>query len=671
MVSKDKKLPGEDLIAGAARADVPIRSMDEEEMLRLRPLGEEQRERELIWRLIQTRNRESLLKAFATNSWTAWDLIATVAASDDPALAALVPELATTLASLLEDQTLKERTVVRLHLREALASTTRDPRERSEAIAVVLREAATLPENTRADVLRSVVSSFKPLEVMPNLIRFLPVARRHGPGVLQDFLGSIDSLIEHGFAVYDDKPALARDCRDTTLSLIAELLLKDDTHDESLVEQVAGIVRARATTLGEGLHPVIEKLAKASNVAVKLMAWPICGKVLSSPDQAELGLIDAPAAKWVIEHLSGEEEHPWTWRVYVHILRCSKDKDQRIAAAGRLGAYGPTSMQDPLPDDVKEVLDLLDDVFNRSEYPELRKAAKAALDLNRAGGVKAAGETRTIICDHDWESSAALSSACIVDLGEPPKLLILTDLLIAPSPAQTSSVVRINASQEVSRGSAAAPSPDLDLAAAEFGGSAALAQGVQDVTQYATDPARIAGLKALITFLSSNIEPVVEMFRQPLLRYSREWPDFIPALVRILDRLRAKLVAMNPVSINEQPPAPGADGGTHGQGLSAGTAGQVGNGVTEESAPVAANQGEGGAATIEEAIKRMLSTYYTPIKAGELLKLSDRTIREHCESRTIRAIQVGRDWYISPQAVEDFARNPPRRGPKPKRGSSL
>ena len=63
-------------------------------------------------------------------------------------------------------------------------------------------------------------------------------------------------------------------------------------------------------------------------------------------------------------------------------------------------------MQDPLPDDVKEVLDLLDDVFNRSEYPELWKAAKAALDLNRAGGVKAAGETRTIICNHDWESSA-------------------------------------------------------------------------------------------------------------------------------------------------------------------------------------------------------------------------------------------------------------------------
>ena len=81
-----------------------------------------------------------------------------------------------------------------------------------------------------------------------------------------------------------------------------------------------------ATTLGGGLPPVIEKLAKASNVAVDLMAWRICGKVLTSPDQAELGLIDALAAKWVIEHLSGEEEDPWTWRVYDHIVRLQRKK---------------------------------------------------------------------------------------------------------------------------------------------------------------------------------------------------------------------------------------------------------------------------------------------------------------------------------------------------------
>ena len=245
MGSKDIKRPDKDLVAEALRADVSIRSVEEEDVRLFRPLEEAQRERESIWGLIRTGNRESLLEAFATNSWTAWDLIAVVAASDDPALAALVPELATTLALLLEDQTLKERTVVRLHLREALARTTRDPRERSEAIDIVLREAATLPENTRAEVLRSVVSSFEPLEVMPNLIRFLPVARRHGPVVLQGFLDSIDYLIEHGFAVYDDKPALARDCRDTTLSLIADILLKDDTLDEWVREKVAGIVRTR------------------------------------------------------------------------------------------------------------------------------------------------------------------------------------------------------------------------------------------------------------------------------------------------------------------------------------------------------------------------------------------------------------------------------------------
>ena len=237
--------------------------------------------------LIQTGNRESLLEAFATNSWTAWDLIAVVAASDDPALAALVPELATTLASLLEDQTLKERTVVRLHL-GVLARTTRCSRERSEAIDIVLREAATLPENTRAEVLRSVVSSFKPLEVMPNLIRFLPVARRHGPGVLQGFLGSIDYLIEHGFAVYDDKPALARECRDTTLSLFADLLLKDDTLDEWVQEKVAGIVRTREdawagtstpSSRSWRRHPVLRRLDGMAN----LRQGP------DDPEQAERG----------------------------------------------------------------------------------------------------------------------------------------------------------------------------------------------------------------------------------------------------------------------------------------------------------------------------------------------------------------------------------------------
>ena len=316
MASKDIKRPDKYLVAEARQADVSIRSVEEEDVRLFRPLEEAQRERESIWGLIQTGNRESLLEAFATNSWTAWDLIAVVAGS--------VPELATTLASLLEDQTLKERTVVRLHLREALARTTRDSRERSEAIDIVLREAATLPENTRAEVLRSVVSSFEPLEVMPNLIRFLPVARRHGPVVLQGFLDSIDYLIEHGFAVYDDKPALARDCRDTTLSLIADILLKDDTLDEWVREKVAGIVRTRAKTLGGALSSVIEELARVSGASVERIALGLWGELLTSPNYAERGWVDPDAAVWFMER-----RYRWPWRVYDHISRFLHDPKLR------------------------------------------------------------------------------------------------------------------------------------------------------------------------------------------------------------------------------------------------------------------------------------------------------------------------------------------------------
>ena len=423
MASKDIKRPDKYLVAEALQADVSIRSVEEEDVRLFRPLEEAQRERESIWGLIQTGNRESLLEAFATNSWTAWDLIAVVAASDDPALAALVPELATTLASLLEDQTLKERTVVRLHLREALARTTRDPRERSEAIDIVLREAATLPENTRAEVLRSVVSSFKPLEVMANLIRFLPVARRHGPGVLQGFLGSIDYLIEHGFAVYDDKPALARECRDTTLSLIADLLLKDDTLDEWVQEKVAGIVRTRAKTLGGALSSVIEELARVSGASVERIALGIWGKLLTSPNYAERGWVDPDAAVWFIEHL-----YPWPWRVYDHISRFLHDpklasiasrQSDSSASAVRLRSWTRCRMM------WRNCGTSSSRLSKESEDQDLRKEATAALARNRARGEEAAWETRISICAIASESSAALlPGEWIVHFVEPARLPI-------------------------------------------------------------------------------------------------------------------------------------------------------------------------------------------------------------------------------------------------------
>ena len=467
MTSKDIKRPDKYLVAEALQADVSIRSVEEEDVRLFRPLEEAQRERESIWGLIQTGNRESLLEAFATNSWTAWDLIAVVAASDDPALAALVPELATTLASLLEDQTLKERTVVRLHLREALARTTRDPRERSEAIDIVLREAATLPENTRAEVLRSVVSSFKPLEVMANLIRFLPVARRHGPGVLQGFLGSIDYLIEHGFAVYDDKPALARECRDTTLSLIADLLLKEDTLDEWVQEKVAGIVRTRAKTLGGALSSVIEELARVSGASVERIALGLWGELLTSPKYAERGWVDPDAAVWFMKR-----PYSWPWRVYDHISRFLHDpklRKYRIKAVRLLGECGPTSILDPLPNEVEGLRKFLGRLSKESEDQALRKEAAAALARNRARGEEAVWETRISICAIASEPSAALlPGERIAHFVEPARLPIHPPLTILPSPGETSFVARMDASQEVSLDPTTAPSPDLDFSSHQF-----------------------------------------------------------------------------------------------------------------------------------------------------------------------------------------------------------
>ena len=113
-----------------------------------------------------------------------------------PGLVALVPELATTLASLLEDQdqaaegqppaeasALEQEPLVRLCIAKPLGMHhpgTRGYRHRAP-------RSGELPENTRAEVRRSVVSSFKPLEVMPNLIRFLRRARAMVKGITRLF----------------------------------------------------------------------------------------------------------------------------------------------------------------------------------------------------------------------------------------------------------------------------------------------------------------------------------------------------------------------------------------------------------------------------------------------------------------------------------------------------
>ena len=318
---------------------------------------------------------------------------------------------------------------------------------RYQSIANVFREAAALPDR------RARYSAIKS-KLIPLLLQ--------DKATQDDAFQALDDLIRHGLALKGSTPDESGD-----VTLFAELLT-DDTLDEWVREKIAGIVRTREAWWGGDLHPVIEKLAKASNVAIDWMGWRICGKVLTTTEQVEGELIDTLATKWVIEHLFGNEKDPWTWRVYGHILSHSKENDYRTVAVQRLGAYGPTSTQEDPPDDVKEVRNLLERLFEQAEDPELQKAAKAALDLNRAGGVKAAGQTRTIISAPDWESWAALSSGCIVDLVEPPKLLIHPNLTIIPSPGETFHVPRMDSSQEASLGTTAAPSPDLDLSSHQF-----------------------------------------------------------------------------------------------------------------------------------------------------------------------------------------------------------
>ena len=287
-----------------------------------------------------------------------------------------------------------------------------------------------------------------------------------------------------------------------------------------------------------GRGPVLRDrgVARVSGASVERIALGLWGELLTSPKYAERGWVDPDAAVWFMKR-----PYSWPWRVYDHISRFLHDpklRKYRIKAVRLLGECGPTSILDPLPNEVEGLRKFLGRLSKESEDQALRKEAAAALARNRARGEEAVWETRISICAIASELSAALlPGERIAHFVEPARLPIHPPLTILPSPGETSFVARMDASQEVSLDPTTAPSPDLDFAAAEFGGSAALAQGVQDVTQHATDPARIAGLKALVTFLSSNIEPVVEMFRQPLLRYSHEWPDFIPALVRILDRL--------------------------------------------------------------------------------------------------------------------------------------
>ena len=306
--------------------------------------------------LLETNNSKSLLEALYQDhpSITA-DSIATVALNQ--------PRLALAVASMLEPL-LEHEMFVRLCQAHALAQLTADP----QAIAIALHAAVALtdPPTKRFPAIKvaapiKALFASKPLAVIPRLVAFLPGVR---DGTLRgEVLKTLDQLILNQFAVPDGDPG---EGRALTLALLGDLL-KDDTVDQSLVEQVAEIVRARtcAGILGEGFDSVIKELAKASGVAVERIGWGIWGELLTSPNEAERGRVDPEAAEWAIRNLSEKKPPslPWTWRAYDHIaryLRQPKYREHRIEAVRRIGEYGPTSIRDPLPDDVKALQELLE-----------------------------------------------------------------------------------------------------------------------------------------------------------------------------------------------------------------------------------------------------------------------------------------------------------------------
>jgi len=72
------------------------------------------------------------------------------------------------------------------------------------------------------------------------------------------------------------------------------------------------------------------------------------------------------------------------------------------------------------------------------------------------------------ICAIASESPAVLSSECIIHFVEPPRLLISLTLTTFPRPEETSFVTHMDATKEVSLGTTAAPTPDLDFSSHQF-----------------------------------------------------------------------------------------------------------------------------------------------------------------------------------------------------------
>ena len=247
----------------------------------------------------------------------------------------------TGIASLLEEQdqaadeqapaeapAIEQEPFVRLYIAKTLACITRKP----EALDILLREAAAFGGDEVRDVMHSALGFFEPLEVMPNLIRFLRRACGSNQVAWQVFFASIAYLIDLGFGDYKHRPADAERFLDMTLSLFAEILGTADRLNEWVEEEVVRLVRTRATRLAGGLKPVVAKLGKASGVAADRIAWRVYRSVLLGHDS---NLTNRKTAdEWVTQYPSKVSEFggPSAWRVYVVIIRYSREWEYRAKA---------------------------------------------------------------------------------------------------------------------------------------------------------------------------------------------------------------------------------------------------------------------------------------------------------------------------------------------------
>ena len=61
-----------------------------------------------------------------------------------------------------------------------------------------------------------------------------------------------------------------------------------------------------------------------------------------------------------------------------------------------------------------------------------------------------------------------------------------------------------------------------------------------------------------------------------------------------------------------------------------------------------------------------MKEYLTTAEAAEILNVDEGHVRRLCINGTLEADKFGKSWAVKRASVEAYAKNRPKRGPKPK-----